>query len=110
MDAFVTLAGVLPSLRVGGLVSARGLNVCLPAPPGYCHIRTVIYVNWQVGACGSAAICGKTITCTTCVEASTEAADAERTAYFTETCNLKTKWWGGGGDDKLRTTQKDEGC
>lgn len=32
-DAFVTLAGALPSRWVGGLLSARGPSVCLPAPP-----------------------------------------------------------------------------
>lgn len=32
-DAFVTLAGALPSLWVGGLLSARGLPACLPADP-----------------------------------------------------------------------------
>lgn len=32
-DALVTLAGALPRLGVGGLVSARALRVCLPAPP-----------------------------------------------------------------------------
>lgn len=32
-DAFVTQAGALPTLWVGGLVCARGLSVCLRAPP-----------------------------------------------------------------------------
>lgn len=53
---FVTLAGVLPSLWVGGLVSAWGLGISLPVLPSNCQLWTVIYANWQVRAWGSAAI------------------------------------------------------
>lgn len=61
-DAFVTLAGALPSLWVGGLLSARGLPARLPA---CLQIRTVIHANWQVRACGSPAIHAQTVSAAT---------------------------------------------